>query len=165
MIAQLYLLITIIRLQLFIVNSQRVQTCTGNNLRFPTPSIGRCISSFANSRLETKSYPDDFNGITNQVQIYKCTTSNKRIIISNGIPNHDVTLQNRIAPCEVNWVVEIPLNPSVSNQKTEIPMRGMIAMVSLYTLSNLVRNYGTDTYSHLSVIGPKRSTSLWTTGG
>ena len=128
MIAQLYLLVIITLLHLFTVNSQRVQTCSGNNLRFPTPSTGRCISSFANSRLETKTYPTDFDGILNQVQIYKCTTSNKRIIISNGIPNHDVTLQNRIAPCEVNWSIEIPLNPSVANQKTEVPMRGMIAM-------------------------------------
>ena len=132
MITQLYLLLVIINLHL--VNSQRVQTCSGNNLRFPTPSLGRCISSFSNSRGETKSYPDDFDGIVNQVQIYKCSTSNKRIILSNGIPNHDVTLQNRVAPCEVNWSIEIPLNPSivVNNQKTEIPIRGMIAMVSLY---------------------------------
>ena len=136
MISQLYLpFVIIIHLQL--VNSQRLQTCTGNNLRFPTPSLGRCISSFANSRLETKTYPQDFNGILNQVQIYKCTTSNKRIIISNAIPNHDVTLQNRIAPCEVNWSIEIPLNPSVvPNKKTEVPIRGMIAMVSLYIIQS-----------------------------
>ena len=69
------------------------------------------------SRLETKTYPQDFNGITNQVQIYKCITSNKRIIISNGIPNHDVTLQNRVAPCEVNWAIEIPLIETISSCK------------------------------------------------
>ena len=111
------------------VSSQRLQTCTGPILRFPPPSTGQCLTSWEDQRGEEKNYPDDFDGILNQVQIYQCPARDKRVIISNGIPNHGVTLQNRNGPCEVNWVVEIPLNPSVANEeRTEIPIRGMIAM-------------------------------------
>ncbi|KAL7540868.1 hypothetical protein ACHAXR_010440 [Thalassiosira sp. AJA248-18] len=116
------------------VHSQRPQTCTGPFLRFPAPSQGRCLTSWFGQRGEEKTYPGDFieNGevILNKVQIFQCPSRGKRVIISNGIPNHGVILQNRNGPCEINWVVEMPLNPTVASEeeRTEIPIRGMIAM-------------------------------------
>lgn len=61
---------------------------------------------------------------------YICSTRSKRVILSNAIPNHDVIIQNPNAPCEYNWVVELPLHPkvSVASKKAEIPIRGPIAM-------------------------------------
>mmetsp|Transcript_16509 Transcript_16509/g.37941 ORF Transcript_16509/g.37941 Transcript_16509/m.37941 type:complete len:154 (+) Transcript_16509:465-926(+) len=78
---------------------------------------------------DIKEYPTDFDGLTNQVAIYTCPTSDKRVIISNGVPDHTVTIYNPNTLCEINWVVEIPLSP-VENEGglTEIPIRGMIAM-------------------------------------
>ena len=57
---------------------------------------------------EYKTYPDDFEGIVSSVQIYRCETRQKRVIISNGIPDHDIeSLPSDLDPCEVNWVVEV----------------------------------------------------------
>jgi hypothetical protein len=41
------------------------------------------------------------------VEIYQCPSSGKRVIISNGIPDHDVTLQSPSGPCEIYWAVEV----------------------------------------------------------
>ena len=53
------------------------------------------------------SYPDDFQNILNEVDIYTCPTSNARIIISNGIPDHDITLGNNNEACVINWAVSV----------------------------------------------------------
>ncbi len=74
-----------------------------------------------------KKYPDDFDAL-NSVNIYTCPLLNKRVIISNGIPDHDIIPQSNRQPCEYNWVVEMPLNPEVASERTEVPIRGMIAM-------------------------------------
>ena len=76
---------------------------------------------------QPKTYPDDFEGILNKVEIYSCPSKGVRVIISNGIPNHDVGRGNKVIPCEVNWAVEIPLNPVLGDRK-EVPIRGMLAM-------------------------------------
>ena len=52
-------------------------------------------------------YPDDFEGIINDVTVYECPTSDLRIIISNGIPDHDVYQGNPNTPCEKNWAVSV----------------------------------------------------------
>ncbi len=117
------------------VHAQRLTTCSGPILRFPPPFItDKCISSWSNSqRGETKTYPNEFDGIKNKVDVYHCPARDKRVIISNGIPDHNVVLQNvRNIPCEVNWAVELPLHPKVAanQQRTEIPIRGMIVMAT-----------------------------------
>ena len=77
---------------------------------------------------EFKAYPTDFEGIVNEVEIYQCPSRGVRVILSNGIPDHDVTLYNKNTLCEVRWVVELPLDPVVAESRTEIPSLGMIAM-------------------------------------
>ena len=52
-------------------------------------------------------YPDDFEGILNEVEINVCPESGKRIIKSNGIPDHTVTQGNPNYPCEINWIVSV----------------------------------------------------------
>ena len=73
-------------------------------------------------------YPDDFEGILNKIEIYICEQSDKRIIISNGIPDHGVTVGNNMQPCEIPYVIKLPLNPVIAASVSEIPIRGMIAM-------------------------------------
>jgi hypothetical protein len=83
-----------------------VQTCTGVVTMFPAPSEGSCLP-WSDQEMEEKIYPDDFQDILNKVEIYQCPSSGKRVIISNGIPDHDVTLQSPSGPCEINWAIEV----------------------------------------------------------
>lgn len=60
------------------------------------------------NRREFKAYPQDFQGILNNVTIYRCGNRQKRVMISNGIPDHDIeSLTSNREPCEVNWAVEV----------------------------------------------------------
>lgn len=93
-------------LLLLVHPSQSQQTCTGVRTHFPAPSEGSCLP-WSNQRLQDKTYPGDFDGIFSIAEIYQCPSSGKRVIISNGIPNHDLTLQNDVGPCEINWAVEV----------------------------------------------------------
>lgn len=112
----------------------QVSDCSGTSKRFGSiesdlePS---CIDSWEDSKGELKTYPDDFGDILNNSTIYRCANKGKRVIISNGVPNHSLTLQNNRGICEVNWVVEMPLNPTNPTEpydRTEVPIRGMVAM-------------------------------------
>ena len=60
--------------------------------------------------------------------MFQYPSCGKRVIVSNGIPSHSVIFQNPREPCEVRWVIEVPLNPSVANEHIKILIRGMIAM-------------------------------------
>jgi hypothetical protein len=80
--------------------------CTGVVTMFPAPSEGSCLP-WSDQEMEEKIYPDGFSGILNKVEIYQCPSSGKRVIISNGIPDHDLTLQTPSWPCEVNWAIEV----------------------------------------------------------
>ena len=64
----------------------------------------------------------------NEVAIYTCPTSDLRIIVSNGIPDHDLTQLNPNGPCEIFWMVSFPLNPTLTAIKTEPSALGIIAM-------------------------------------
>ena len=59
------------------------------------------------SRNNQYEYPNDFEGILNEVEIYVCPMSGNRIIKANGIPDHTVTQGNPNYPCEVNWIVSV----------------------------------------------------------
>uniref|UniRef100_A0A7S4ENB0 YHYH domain-containing protein n=3 Tax=Pseudo-nitzschia australis TaxID=44445 RepID=A0A7S4ENB0_9STRA len=108
---------------------QGVDNCSGVKKNFPVQSLGTCLTDWEDSnRGDVKSYPDDFEGLSSKVEVWKCPSENKRVIISNGVPDHDVTIYNSNALCEINWVVEMPLNPTQANSRTEVPIRGMIAM-------------------------------------
>ena len=92
------------------------------------------LSGFAGTDGE-KKYPQDFvdvngNQVASFVKIYTCPVRQKRVILSNGLPNHDVTnsrSSSNVEPCTMNWAVEIPLNPVLSSRKLEVPPRGAIA--------------------------------------
>ena len=57
-------------------------------------------------------YPDDFEDLRNEVSIYVCPTSDKRVILSNAIPDHSVTMFNTAVPCEVKWALEVSIKIS-----------------------------------------------------
>ena len=52
-------------------------------------------------------YPEDFGDILNDVKIYRCENSGKRIITSNGIPDHFVKQGNNNSPCEQFWAISV----------------------------------------------------------
>lgn len=80
------------------------------------------------------TYPDDFiatdgSTINSEVTMYRCPSAGKRVIISNGMPNHDITINpSTREPCEYNIAAEMPLFPSVQGTQTEVPVRGTIAI-------------------------------------
>ena len=79
---------------------------------------------------ELRRYPQDFEGLANEVNIFRCPVSNMRVIISNAIPDHDVLQHNARGPCETMYAIEMPLDPVFDPMMeiSEIPLRGMIAM-------------------------------------
>ena len=58
------------------------QDCSGQNNGFTTPSTGLCMTRW--SRGNDYAYPEDFEDILNEVEIYVCPTTGKRVVISNG---------------------------------------------------------------------------------
>lgn len=104
--------------------------CSGTSSNFGSPDQDEqvCIDSWTDSKGEYKVYPDDFDGVVSESEIYKCPSRGIRVIISNGVPDHDLTIQNQHGLCLVNWAIELPLNPTVADSRTEVPIRGMIAM-------------------------------------
>eukprot|EP00751_Fragilariopsis_kerguelensis_P003942 CAMPEP_0170812694 /NCGR_PEP_ID=MMETSP0733-20121128/36223_1 /TAXON_ID=186038 /ORGANISM="Fragilariopsis kerguelensis, Strain L26-C5" /LENGTH=275 /DNA_ID=CAMNT_0011169525 /DNA_START=35 /DNA_END=862 /DNA_ORIENTATION=- len=106
------------------------QCSVKESLRFPPQNSedAQCLDSW--KRGEFKAYPDDFGDLRNEAEIYRCPSRGVRVIMSNGIPNHDVTLYNAQGLCEIKWVIELPLDPVVAEIRIEIPTVGMVAMAT-----------------------------------
>mmetsp|Transcript_20346 Transcript_20346/g.56601 ORF Transcript_20346/g.56601 Transcript_20346/m.56601 type:complete len:429 (+) Transcript_20346:200-1486(+) len=133
----------------------QTDNCSGVSLSYSTTSSDSCVDWSERSVGDVLAYPDDFDGLTSQVAIYTCPTSDKRVIISNGVPDHTVTIVNtNNVLCEYNWAVEIPLNP-VENEEglREVPIRGMIAMAV-----NGVPAYGPQESDSLNAVEVSEST-------
>lgn len=96
-----------------------------------SPTKGSCMKT---TKGATYEYPNDFvqtDGVTplrNAVTHYECQAEGKRIIVSNGIPDHKHVQSNPNAPCEMDWYVELPLNPTKQTSITELEHKGIIAM-------------------------------------
>ena len=75
-----------------------------------------------------KSLLDQGFAILNSVAHYTCPASGLRIIVSNGIPDHDITLSNPNPPCAFPWMVKIPLVSSFSGVTLEPGATGLIGM-------------------------------------
>ena len=60
--------------------------------------------------LYSETNVQDF-AVLNEVQHYSCPASDLRIIVSNGIPDHDIQFV-RNPPRVQNWMVSMPLTPS-----------------------------------------------------
>ena len=114
---------------------------------------------WTNAKGQTKTYPGDFS-IENSVQVYTCQSANKRGIISNGIPDHDVVIgRNNDGVCAFPYVLELPLNPVISGSLSELPVRGIIAMAK-----NGVPAFGPQESDSLNALGDetdKKDASFW----
>jgi hypothetical protein len=64
-----------------------------------TPTATSNCESFSKGT----TYTTDKFTYKNKVAVYECSTSGKRIIVSNGIPNHSITQGNPNSPCEIPW--------------------------------------------------------------
>jgi hypothetical protein len=73
----------------------------------------------------------DFGAVLNKVSIYTCPTSEVRVIVSNGIPDHGITLDNPNQPCELNWMISLPLSPTLTTTLTEPAALGIIGMIGI----------------------------------
>jgi hypothetical protein len=69
----------------------------------------------------------DFS-IRNSVDRYICASNGVCVIVSNGIPDHDLTLENPNKPCATNWMVLLPLVPSFSETTLDCASLGIIGM-------------------------------------
>lgn len=104
-------------------------TCSDNVIateisRSPGAMESKCQ---AFSRGETYVYPKDFGGLENAYGIWRCPASKKRVLVSNGITDHDVTQGNPNTMCVVPWYIEFPLNPIVTTTRTEPASHGVVA--------------------------------------
>jgi len=116
---------------------------------------------WTNAKGTDKIYPDDF-AILNEVTVYRCAAAGKRVIISNGIPDHDLTIeQNHDGICEIPYALEMPLDPVYDDSLPikELPVRGIIAMAR-----NGVPAYGPQESDSLNALGnvtTKIDASFW----
>jgi len=101
-------------------------TCSSNVATFDNPAA----SSYCESSMSTGNeyaYPSGFT-YRNKVAEYSCPVSEKRIIVSNNIPNHAVTLGNPNSPCETPFYVSLPLSPTPSGTNAEPADLGLIGI-------------------------------------
>merc|ERR1712130_304269 len=69
------------------------------------PETGRCLNFSKGGQCGTTyNYPEDFKtssneAVLNEVTHYECASEGKRIIISNGIPDHSIHQNNPHEPC------------------------------------------------------------------
>jgi len=140
-------------LLLSLMRGSHGQCSVDKTVRFSPKSSedAQCLDSWDNR--EFKAYPDDFGDLRNEVEIYQCPSRGVRVIMSNGIPNHDVTTYNRNGLCEIKWVIELPLDPVVAETRTEIPTGGMIAMAT-----NGIPAYGPMELFNENAVEPSDST-------
>mmetsp|Transcript_1845 Transcript_1845/g.5111 ORF Transcript_1845/g.5111 Transcript_1845/m.5111 type:complete len:275 (-) Transcript_1845:243-1067(-) len=106
------------------VMGQMTQTCSSSAVHFPEVNAKTECEGFQQG---TYAYPSDFR-ILNDVAWYVCPDSGKRIVQSNGIPDHNVTVGNPNDSCVTPWHVEMPLLPKLSNTLTEPSSGGIIAV-------------------------------------
>ena len=102
-------------------------TCSSNVASIGmTPSVGAC-NTFTQGVVT--AYPAGFT-VLNSFTHYECPTSGKRIIRANGIPDHQVTQNNPMSACTINWQYEMPLTPSPGTALTEPMALGVIGVAT-----------------------------------
>eukprot|EP01095_Lingulamoeba_sp_RSL-Kostka_P006109 TRINITY_DN188_c0_g1_i1.p1 TRINITY_DN188_c0_g1~~TRINITY_DN188_c0_g1_i1.p1 ORF type:complete len:327 (-),score=123.63 TRINITY_DN188_c0_g1_i1:229-1209(-) len=127
-------------------------TCSSNVANYATPSASSNCESWSNGN--TYIYPSGFN-YGNEVQWYECPSSQKRIVVSNGIPNHDVIVGNPNSPCEIPWYVSLPINGTYGDVLSEPGALGIIAMQL-----NGVPIYGAQEAEGLNAVEPDSSSGV-----
>ena len=100
-------------------------TCSGNVQQFSNPTAQTCIRSMGQGNYK---YPADFCGLTTFFEEYECPTSKTRIIRSNNIPNHDITIANPNVPCDIPLFISMPLSGTYKSSTTEPPPLGLLAI-------------------------------------
>jgi len=60
--------------------------------------------------------------------MFECPNTGKRVIKSNGLPDHDITIANPNDGCEIPWQIEMPLVPTYVSATIEPPTLGIVAM-------------------------------------
>jgi len=87
--------------------------CTDNVATFRGNSDkGSCMNTNKGDTLNPPFYDENGSLLTSTVTMYKC--ADKRILTSNAIPDHTITIGNRNTLCEHNYHFELPLTSSVA---------------------------------------------------
>lgn len=102
------------------------ETCSDNVAEFSSQDADTdsCLGFTTGN---TYLYPDDFP-ILNSRTWYECPESGVRIVVSNNIPDHDVTIGNPNAPCVIPWHIRIPLYPEYVETLTEPSALGLVGV-------------------------------------
>ena len=104
----------------------------------------RSLTAWDNQKGQVKEYPGDFAGFANEAKIYRCPARNKRVIISNGIPDHQVTLQNKKGPCVINWAVEVRFSMVYNHRRRRLSKKKTIFQFTdaqIYSIDSTEPNY------------------------
>ena len=80
---------------------------------------GLCISDYFGRPLGLSADP---------LESVKNALTGRRRIRSQGVPDHFVASADKRALCQVNWVFDLPLNPTPSNTPVMLPDFGVIAV-------------------------------------
>jgi len=108
------------------VMAQEFYHCSDAMAQYHSPKAVRWqCEGFSHGHSYT--YPDDFK-YRNEHKWYTCPTSGLRIVISNGLPNHDVKVMNPNDPCVTNWQVQFALNATYTAQRHEPGAADIIGM-------------------------------------
>ena len=106
--------------------------CSGNDdqysfIAMPNSNSDNCQEIISSETLKTSDINEN---LINSVNIYTCPQSLKRIIISNGVPDHDLRDETDDGGkvCETKWRIELPLTPEYLGTNQEPPRSGIIAM-------------------------------------
>jgi len=100
-------------------------TCSSYIPHFNTPTASSNCETFRSGK--SYNYPNDFKYL-NSHQWYECPTSGYRIVVSNNIPDHDVSVNNPNEPCEIPIYIRLPLNATYSSSIIEPSNLGIIAV-------------------------------------
>ena len=120
---------------------------------FETPTaVGSDCEAF--SAGNSYAYPNDFS-VLNSAEWYTCSTSGRLILTSNGIPDHDVNVNNPNNPCEIPWFVELPLEPEYVDTITEPANAGIVAIAL-----NGVPIYGAQEAEGYNAVEPSSDSSV-----
>uniref|UniRef100_A0A7S2SL57 YHYH domain-containing protein n=1 Tax=Rhizochromulina marina TaxID=1034831 RepID=A0A7S2SL57_9STRA len=104
-----------------------MEGCSGSEKSFGAPhALQSCLKHWKEGRtLDVQNF-----SVSNFVREYECALTNRRVFLSNGIPDHDLKGTGPFPPCEVNWAIEVPLSPSAGAHVTEPAPQGIIGVAT-----------------------------------
>jgi len=122
-VAQVFAVVFLVAAQVAVAQPSG-KICSGSCYAVSAPGATSDCENW--SQGSTYQYPTDYN-VLPKVAWYTCPQSGFRILLSNGIGDHEFTLNNPHTPCANLWYARLPLNATLSNTLTEPGDLGPVA--------------------------------------